>query len=520
MHIEKLKFEETNQFAPLFIDYINGKKEIKEFYGNDPNLSSFEKQIKLKKVDAEKRVLLVDVLKSQYEGHDLSEEVSQNINKIKNDNTYTLTTGHQLNLFTGPLYFHFKIIATINACEMLSEKYEDYNFVPVFWMASEDHDFKEINHFNLNGNTHTWESDQSGAVGRFDTSQMNDFLNSIPIDELKIATGYRSYATLAGATRCLVNYLYGSKGLVILDGDDIKLKQSFENIIRDELINQPIHELVTKSSGELKDLGYKAQVNPRDINLFYLSNQGRERFVQQKGKFKVNNTELGFSESEILEELDSHPERFSPNALLRPVYQEFVLPNLAMIGGPAEVAYWLQLKSVFTQFDTVFPILMPRNFGIILSKPIYRKYLKMNLKPVDLFEKIETLKSNLVKGVSKANLNLTEQKSAIETTFKGIETQAIQIDKSLVMMVNTELKKTLNTIEKIEGKLFKAEKRNHENSINQVEAVKNFCFPNGKLQERYSNYLTFYFDKKDILDQIMQLTDPFDLRFNILMDDE
>jgi len=261
-------------------------------------------------------------------------------------------------------------------------------------------------------------------------------------------------------------------------------------------------------------------VNPRDINLFYLSDQGRERFVRHKDDFKVNNTEIKFSESEILEELDSHPERFSPNALLRPVYQEFVLPNLAMIGGPAEIAYWLQLKSVFTHFDTVFPILMPRSFGIILSKPVYRKYLKMNLKPVDLFKKIEMLKSNLVKASSKADLNLAEQKSVIETTFKGIGTQAVHIDKSLELMVNAELKKTLNTIEKIEGKLLKAEKRNHESSINQVEAVKNFCFPNGKLQERYSNYLTFYFNKMDILDQIMQHTDPFDLRFNVLMDNE
>ena len=520
MQVEKINFEETHQFNPIFLDYIKGEKKLRQFFGNLPQPDSFTDQIKLKKTGTEKRELLIRALERQYKGHDQNDPVVRNIEKLESPNTFTITTGHQLNLFTGPLYFHFKIIATIKACEQLSSQFKGYNFVPVYWMASEDHDFEEINHFHLNGNTHRWDTQQFGAVGRFETSDMVEFLKSLPINELEIANGYESFPTLAGATRCLVNQIYGKYGLVILDGDDSDLKTSFKDIIKDELLNQPVQKAVVEDTAMLEELGYKAQINPREINLFYLNENGRNRIVKENGNFKILNTNISFTETEILEELNKNPDRFSPNALLRPVYQEFILPNLAMVGGPAEVAYWLQLKSVFENFEITFPILLPRSFAIILNRPILRKFSKANLKPDDIFKDLEVIKSAIIKEISDGSLDLSDKRELIEKLFSDIINQAANVDKSLEPMVNAEKKKTLNTLDKIEGKLIKAEKRKHEDSFNQVEAIKNFCFPAGKLQERYSNYLSFYFDNPEIIDDIMKAVDPFDLRFNILMDND
>ena len=147
----KLKYKDTFQFSDLVLDYLNEDKKIKPFINYFPRKENFIKQIKLKEKQKINRNVLVEILKKQNQSLKLSTKTDNNIDLILNTNTFTITTGHQLCLCTGPLYFIYKVISTINLCEKLTEQNEGYHFVPVFWMASEDHDLEEINHINLFG---------------------------------------------------------------------------------------------------------------------------------------------------------------------------------------------------------------------------------------------------------------------------------------------------------------------------------------------------------------------------------
>ena len=167
MKVDKIDLGETGLFSPIFLDYIKQKKPLQPFYNLYPFKKNVGKQVKLKKesFSSETRKILTTVLNSQYEGFTISDTLSSNLQKLEQENTFTITTGHQLNIFTGPLYFIYKIVTVINACKELKADFPDYNFVPVYWMASEDHDFEEISYFKLFNKKYIWETDQKGRVG-------------------------------------------------------------------------------------------------------------------------------------------------------------------------------------------------------------------------------------------------------------------------------------------------------------------------------------------------------------------
>ncbi len=241
-----LSYREARFFTNLMTDYLEQKEDVKPFYHRFPNLENFEEQIREKKENfsseaASKRAVLVEVLQEQYEEIDISEATKKNIELLKEENTFTVTTGHQLNLFTGPLYFLYKIINAINLAKELKSAYPDFNFVPVYWMATEDHDFEEINFFNLHGKKFQWNPPASeetgGAVGELPTSGLDEVLelfsaeigNSPNAQQLKkwFEEAYLKHETLADATRFLANALFESYGLVVLDANKRALKAIF-----------------------------------------------------------------------------------------------------------------------------------------------------------------------------------------------------------------------------------------------------------------------------------------------------
>ena len=218
---------------------------------------------------------MVNALENQYKGFNVSEKTKENIALLKQQNTFTVTTGHQLNLFTGPLYFLYKIISAINLAEELSEKFTEKNFVPIYWMATEDHDFDEINYFNFEGKKVLWNRADGGAVGRFSTEGLetvfevfsNQLGNSKNAEKLKnlFKKGYLEHTNLADATRFIANKLFNEFGLVIIDGDDNSLKELFIPFVKDELEHETSFNEVSKTITELEK-EYKIQVNPREIN--------------------------------------------------------------------------------------------------------------------------------------------------------------------------------------------------------------------------------------------------------------
>ncbi|MCG8311492.1 MAG: bacillithiol biosynthesis cysteine-adding enzyme BshC [Cytophagales bacterium] len=519
MNLHQIEFEETNRFSSIFLDYINNKSDLQDFYDLKPAQDSFEKAIRTRKFRDEKRDILVRTLRDQYGSFVPSEAVLQNIEALKDSRTFTITTGHQLNIFTGPLFFIYKVATAISMATSLNEKYPAYHFVPVYWMASEDHDFEEINNFRLFGKKYIWKSSQKGPVGKFETDSMYVLLKEIPELPDFCKNGYEKHNTLSEATRFIVNYLFGNHGLVILDADDPELKKLFRATIREDVFNNTAYSLARETTRRLEELGYKSQIFPRPVNLFYMENGLRERIEKVEGIYRVLNTSLSFSKDQMAGLIEEKPEKFSPNVVLRPVFQETVLPNLAYIGGPAEVTYWLQLKDVFTHFQLPFPIIFPRLFVLVISKVIQRKLVKLGLDHGDIFKDFAQLKDQLVYGDGKAAYDLSQELRQIEQVFLLIRQKSGTIDKSLEGFIAGEYKKTEKGIVNIQKRLKKATEQKEEVKINQLRGILDKLFPNGNPQEREDNFLSFYINNPGFIDDLISTLDPFSLRYNVLNED-
>jgi bacillithiol biosynthesis cysteine-adding enzyme BshC len=517
MQLHKIALADTHSFSSFFLDYISQKDSLKKFYSRFPLLANFTAQIAEKKsFSSHHRQVLFNSLTTQYEGLKISEAVSSNLSSLKDSKTFSVTTGHQLCIFTGPLYFIYKIATVINACKRLKKEYPEYNFVPVYWAATEDHDYEEIKSFRLYGKKYIWETSQSGAVGRFDPKSISKLIDELPGNVSVFKTAYTKSKTLAQATRNFVNEIFGKEGLLVVDGDDHNLKSLFRDVMEDDLFRHTPKHLVEEKNRELEGLGYHPQVFARDINFFYLDNGLRQRIERTGNDFSVVDTDLKFSDSEIKHLLDESPERFSPNVILRPLYQEVILPNLAYVGGPAEVVYWLQLRGVFDHFKIPFPILMPRNFGGVIDSPTKRKFAKTGLDLKDLFLEKNLLFNQWIKKNTVDNLSLQKEIEGAKALFEDIKKRAAQIDPTLLKHADAQASRSITSMQNIEQKMARAEKRKHADKLEQLGAVKDFLFPNGSPQERTDNFLNFYQQDPTFIEKLFEAFDPFDFRFNII----
>ncbi|TQM52455.1 bacillithiol biosynthesis cysteine-adding enzyme BshC [Arcticibacter tournemirensis] len=528
-----IDYSETNSFSSTALSYLSRDPKLRPFIFDFPSVENFGKLIKSKTVTANREVL-VKVLKRQYsvleaESDELKAKnlVLSNIELLSQPNTYTITTGHQLNIFTGPLYFIYKIVTAINLARELKQSYPEKNFVPVYWMATEDHDFAEINHISLHGKPIVWEQDNRGATGRLPTSTIASavkaFQNLLGISKNseKLSTlieeAYINHSHLADATRHLVNGLFAEHGLVIVDADNHELKKQFAGIITEDILNKNSSRIIGQTSKNLEDAGFSTQVNAREINFFYMADGLRERIIEENGVFSVLNTDIRFTEEQIKEEITLYPERFSPNVIMRPLYQEVILPNLAYIGGGAEIVYWLQLKDNFDFYKAGFPLLLLRNSALITDESFSGKLCRLHIKLKDLFKNTETLQKEWVLTHSQHTLTLASEKSEFEAIFQKIKLRAYKIDPTLAPSaeaVNARLKKALGNLEQ---KLVKAEKKNHEGALSQIESLRSKYFPGGGLQERSENFGIFYVKYGDqFISELIRHFKPLDFKFTIL----
>jgi bacillithiol biosynthesis cysteine-adding enzyme BshC len=528
MPTDCISYQNSGYFSSLMNDYLEQKPNLQSLYNRFPNLENFEAQIQEKKdnFDYKNRKVLVSVLQNQYSKVSTSDLTKQNIEALSNENTFTVTTGHQLNLFTGPLYFLYKIISTINLTKELKAKYPSQNFVPIYWMASEDHDFEEINYFNFKGRKFRWNTESSGPVGRLSTEGLAAFFevyaqelgsgkNAEAIKKL-FQESYLNHSNLAKATHYLANELFGEYGLVILDADNQDLKRTFIPYIKEELIQQTSHKRVLETAEKLKN--YTIQVNPREINLFYLEDDLRERIILENGKYKVNNTKTAFSESEILSLLENHPEKFSPNVIMRPLYQEVILPNLCYIGGGGEIAYWLELKSFFDAVKVTFPILLLRNSALLATEKQATKADKLGLSWSDLFSKQKDLVNTKTAQLSEFPIDFVPQKELLRKQFENLYEIAHQTDKSFSGAVKAQEAKQTKGLENLEKRLLKAQKRKHSEELERITDLQNELFPNQSLQERQANFSEFYIENgESLIPQLLNQLKPLDGNFNIII---
>ncbi|HAA11155.1 MAG TPA: bacillithiol biosynthesis cysteine-adding enzyme BshC [Cytophagales bacterium] len=517
MTVECIPLEKTNAFSGLFLDYLSGKPELSSFYHRRPVLDSIAAQIEEKgqHFSQAQRNTLVSVLQAQYDGLEVTEAVKTNINALAGGKTFTVTTGHQLNVLTGPLYFIFKIATVVDAARILAEKHPGYTFVPVYWMASEDHDLAEINHANLFGRTHTWETEQTGPVGRMSTEGLDKMMAGIQEKLPVFEKAYTKFDTLAEAVRCYVNELFGEHGVVVVDADQHELKQALIPAIKDDVLNHHANDLAEEASKKLGELGYKTQIFPRKINFFYLQPGQRNRIVREGDAWQVLNTETKFTEEELLAEIEAKPENFSPNVVLRPLYQELILPNLAYVGGPAEAAYWLQLKGVFDHFQVPLPLIMPRNFGLILNKRTSERIESLGLTTTDFFRDEQELVKEYVASHTQAELSLLDERNRIQEVFTQIKDKATQVDPTLEGRIGAHLSEVLKNVDKLEKRLEKAEREKHDKSVKHIQSVKARMFPNGSLQERHDNFLNFILPNPELITQLVEGFDAFNYQMYV-----
>jgi len=502
-----IPYSATGVFSTLVNDYISGKGTARDYVPYTPNLEGIKKAIQERKFSAIQRQTLVSVLENQYQilgtikeekNKAAFEKVQENIVLLKNDNCFAVTTAHQPNLFTGPLYFFYKIIHVIKLAAELKAQFPDNDFVPIYYMGSEDADLDEVGSYCIDGAKHQWKTKQTGAIGRM---LVDDHLLQL-LENLEgywtvkpdgkealaiIKAAYKKGNTINEATLQMVHLFFGQYGLVVLQPDDAKLKSLFVEVMQKELTTQFSQTAIQPSLKSLS-ANYHVQSEGRPINLFYLKDAHRNRIEKSGELYLVADTNIQFTQAEIIKELQTYPERFSPNVILRGAYQETILPSVVFVGGGGELAYWMELKNVFAQAGVNYPVLLLRNSFLFINEKQAKQWASLEFNTEALFNSIQALELEFVKQQSVENLALTEHIASLTDLYKLIQKDVIKIDSSLgdhALNLSVQAQKKLALLEK---KMIRAEKRKQHTSLARIHSIKSELFPDNNLQERVENF--------------------------------
>lgn len=509
-------------FLPLLAkDYLYHPEKLQPFFHYTPSPDSFKEAMEWKNKYFRYRNLLTEQLKKQYQSVKSEKAFSlEQIKKLKSENTYTVTTGHQLNIFTGPLYFIYKLVSVIKLSQMLKEKFPDCDFIPVYWMVTEDHDLAEINHFYFQGERINWNKHQPGPpCGRLSTEGLAEIADELLIkadgnEELKkllllFKESYSTHKTLATATREIAHRLFGNKGLIVIDADDRELKSLLTPVMTDEIENNSGFRLVNETIASLEK-NYKVQVHPREINFFYLGNGIRERIVKTETGYSVIQTGKHFSKNEMKAEIENHPEHFSPNVITRPLFQEMILPNVAYTGGPAEISYWMEYKTFFEYHQQRMPVLLLRDSFLWIDRHTSQLIEKTKLKIEDFLADENTVIKKLIEKSGGEELNFKTEMQSLEKIYESLTEKISSIDSSLTGSVMAEKQKTIKGLEHLQEKMRKALKKKEEVNLNRIRKIQESILPDGTLQERKENIL-FGQEKFGIsfIDILYKQADPF-----------
>jgi len=524
-----IDYASTGSFSKTVTDYLHEEEVLKPFYTYEPEASSVPDIIgKMKSSASVDRTLLINCLRGQYKDllNQLPAQTTDNIAALGDENTFTVTTAHQLNLFGGPLYYIFKIVNVIRLARDLNEMYPKYHFVPCYWMGSEDHDFQEVNHTYLFGKKVEWTNYQGGAMGSYSTDgieelipQIKDIIRQGPhLDEVTdlLHSAY-SANNLAEAVRRLLLQLFGEEGLVVVDGNCRSLKAIFKPVIKEELLDSKAEIIVNDQINKLEDAGYRSKASPRTINLFYSHGRSRERIIRDGEGFALADSERKFTREELLALVESSPEHFSPNVILRPVHQQMVLPNIAYIGGGSEVAYWLQLKTLMEHYSVHYPMLLLRTSALFIPGHIIKKLNKLGIDKEDIFKEVELLKKDFIARNQEIDLELEDEQQLLKSFYEQLQAKSAKIDASLDKWVGAEGQKALKSLDNISKRLVRSEKARNDQSMSQIIKLKDTLFPNGGLTERRENFLPYYaIGGKEWLHKLTETLDPFERKFYLI----
>jgi bacillithiol biosynthesis cysteine-adding enzyme BshC len=467
---------------------------IQQPFGSITDLTTQAKR-KLPTYTSASRKVLTDTIARQLENQ-LSDAQLSNLELLREETTVTITTGHQLTLFGGPLFLLYKVLHVVKLARSFNESQNEFKAVPVFWLASEDHDFEEIQSAQLFNKNLTWETDQKGAVGRFGMENYN-----LVLDELKAFFTSKEACELLELVKNLPNTNYASHyqqlmsrlfadfGVLVVQPDNYALKQLFIPVLKREITEQPSVNAVQETNGRLQKAGWSPQAQARACNLFLLDATGRHRIDPSANGFTIDGK--AYTKEELLALVEHTPESFSPNVILRPVYQETILPNLAYIGGGGEMAYWIQLKGVFDAHTTVYPLIQQRNSLLLIDGATAKRIEKIGWELRRFFEPKEQLRKAYLLEHDADQLNMEAIQGQFQTLRLAMITKAKEIDVSLESFAEAETVRMSKQLEVYEQRLLKQLKQQHEQALKAIDGVCDRLLPGNTLQERALHWLNF-----------------------------
>jgi len=464
---------------------------------------------------SETRQNLVQVWNRQI-GSYASKSQLENLKLLENEHTFTITTGHQLTLFAGPLYLIYKVLHVVRLAEEFNNSQTDFKAVPVFWMASEDHDFDEVKSTHLFNQKLTWESAQTGPVGRFNMSDFGEVLTQFKAffegkeTEINELIAISEKADYASYQQEFISKLFAEFGVLVLQPDNRDLKREFVPVVLREISSDLANHAVQNMNKLVESAGYKPQAYARDCNLFYLKAGERLRIEPVANGLAIDGKV--YSVEELSKLVQEEPENFSPNVILRPVYQETILPNLVYVGGGGEMAYWIQLKGVFEVHHTLFPLIQQRVSVQLVDGALKKRMDKLGWSEERYFESKDELKKLFLKENDGEDLDLSNLYSEFEALRKTMIEKAKSIEATLESFAEAETVRMKKQLESFEQRLVKQLKQRHEQVLQSIDFISERIIPENSLQERYFHWLQFAPSGayKELLKQIHQEIDPFE----------
>ena len=495
-----------------------GNPDLYTYLGPTVSTKPIEHNIR-NSYDISKRIRLSESFLAQYQGIDLSEKQIFNIEQLKLENAFTVTTGQQIHVGLGPMYVWNKIMSVLNTIDVLSMQNPSNHYIPVFWMATEDHDFEEIRDVKIFGQSFRWETDQQGPVGMFHTQELTSLfeqirktlnLNEEALLRLQtIESLYRGSQNLSEATRKLIQIIFSDKGLLVFDPNDTSLKKESVHIWKKDLLidGNPENqsgiksiELLKKQHELMLSQGVEPQAFPREINCFYIEEGIRERIEYQNGKYVRIQSKIRYSQEEMDYLIENQSDKISPNVLLRPIYQQNILPNVVYIGGPAEIKYWIQIAPLFEHHGVVMPRLQLRLSSLILNQGGKKKIEKLGLLKTDFWKPFSEIEGKII-DIQDEKYTLDFEIEQLAKTYEGIW-------KSLFNM-NFEGLKALkkNHTESIkELRRISQDHKNHPDAssklskdLNTAKQLKTQYFDTQKPQERLMHWIEWYVNQNESL---------------------
>lgn len=511
-----INFSDIPGHQNLFLDYLYEFENVADFFANDfrnrENYLKIFRSISESRQDFASRI--PDIISNQYANLNPSGKTAQNIKKLADKKTLAIVTGQQLGILGGPLYTFYKIITAIKLSQFLSERYDDYNFVPVFWLEGDDHDFNEVRTIKIIDDNNSLvtvgykeeieEDDLKQSVGliKLDNS-INDFFTALE-KELKetefkssllqqLKNCFQEGRTFKAAFRDLIFNYFDNYGLVIFDPQTDEVKQLLKPIFKKEINDFRIHtEQLVHVSATLEEL-YHAQVKVKPVNLFLRVDEGRHSIEPVENEFRLRRKRKSYTQEQLLEVLENEPDKFSPNVLLRPICQDYLLPTAFYIAGPSEIAYFAQLKPLYELYNIVEPIIYPRSSLTILENSIAGSLDKFSIGINDVFVDVENVKKRIINSVEQSSVDemFSDISNQLENSFDQLKEKLFDLDKTIADSSNRYRDKILGTIAELKSKAEKAQQKKYEVTLRQIDRAAVHLFPNSNLQEREINFVYF-----------------------------